>query len=123
MSSFTEPLLLSPRTDHDQRTWLTAREFSYEIGAKGSGLKITVPENTLTDLATMPRFLWPLLPPHDPRYAAAFVLHDHLCRWHGFSRTVSDAILYEALRVLGASVFKSWIIYAAVSAWRVIRRK
>jgi Protein of unknown function (DUF1353) len=67
--------------------------------------------------------LWPVFPPHDARYVAAFVLHDHLCRWQDFSRVVADAILYDALRVLGASVFRAWIVYAAVSAWRVLRGK
>lgn len=120
-SNFTEPLFLKPRPDGGE--WLTARAFSYEVGKKGSGLVVTVPEDTLTDLATMPRVLWPLFPPHDPRYAAAFVLHDHLCRWPGFSRVVTDAVLYEALRALGASAPKAWLVYAAVSAWRMIRRK
>jgi len=123
MSSFTAPLFLTPRTDHDQRTWLTSRPFSYEIGHKGSGLTITVPQGTDTDLATVPRFLWPLVPPHDPKFAAAFVLHDYLCRWHGFSRVMADAILYEALRVLGASVLSASITYWAVAAWRIVRRK
>lgn len=123
MSSFTAPLFLTPRWDHDQRAWLTSRAFSYEIGHKGSGLVVTVPEGTDTDLATVPRLLWPLIPPHDPGFAAAFVLHDYLCRWHGFSRVMADAILYEALRVLGAPAWKAWIAYAAVSAWRIVRRK
>jgi hypothetical protein len=123
MSSFTAPLFLSPRVDHDQRTWITSRAFSYEIGLKGSGLVVTVPEGTDTDLATVPRLLWPLVPPHDPKYAAAFVLHDYLCRWHGFSRIVADAILYDALRVLGCSAARAWAIYLAVSAWRIVRRK
>jgi hypothetical protein len=123
MSSFTAPLFLSPRVDHDQRTWITSRAFSYEIGTKGSGLTITVPAGTDTDLATVPRFLWPIVPPHDPQFAAAFVLHDYLCRWHGFSRVMSDAILYEALRVLGASIFTATLTYWAVSVWRIVRRK
>jgi hypothetical protein len=103
--------------------WATSREFSYEIGMKGSGLKITVPMATVTDLASVPRILWPLIPPHDPRYAAAFVLHDYLCHRSrdGFSRVISDAILYEALRVLGAPAWKATIAYLAVSAWRIIK--
>lgn len=123
MSSFTDPLVLMPRYDHDQRTWLTSRPFSYEIGSKGSGLVITVPEGTDTDLATVPRFMWPLVPPHDSNLAAAFVLHDYLCRWNGFNRQVSDVILYEALRVLGCSATRAWLVYLAVSAWRIIRGK
>jgi hypothetical protein len=123
MSSFTDPLFLMPRWDHDQRTWVTHRDFAYEIGSKGSGLRIVVPAGTDTDLATVPRLLWPLIPPHDPQYAAAFVLHDYLCRWHGFSRVMADAILYEALRVLGASVLTATIAYWAVAAWRIARRK
>ena len=50
MSSFTEPLTLEPHPARD--TWVTERAFSYEIGAKGSGLRVTVPKGTATDLAT-----------------------------------------------------------------------
>jgi hypothetical protein len=118
MSSFTEPLFLFPGEDS---LWETAREFSYEIGAKGSGLRVTVPKGTETDLATMPRLLWPLVPPHDPRFAAAFVLHDHMCRLPGFSRVITDAVLYEALRVLGASIFRASAVYWAVAIFRTLK--
>jgi hypothetical protein len=123
MSSFTAPLFLMPSVDYDQRTWVTHRDFAYEIGLKGSGLTVTIPKGTKTDLASVPRVLWPLVPPHDPQFAAAFVLHDHLCQWQGFSRVMADAILYEALRVLGASVFTATITYWSVAVWRIIRQK
>ncbi len=121
MSSFTDPLFLSPSADRSR--WLTHREFSYEIGMKGSGLVVAVPKGTKTDLASVPRALWFLVPPHDPRFAAAFVVHDYLCIREGFSRAVSDVVLYEGLRVLGASRTRALTIYLAVSAWRLFRRK
>jgi hypothetical protein len=121
MSNFTEPLVVTPTATGTK--WMTQRDLSFEIGLKGSGLIVKVPSGTKTDFATMPRVLWTIMPPHDARFAAAFVLHDHLCRWVGFSRVVADAILYDALRVLGASLFRAWAVYAAVSAWRILRGK
>lgn len=118
MSSFTEPLELTPVGYRNGKLlWATLRPFAYEIGLKGSGLRLLVPEGFQTDLMTMPRIFWPFLPPHDPRYAAACVLHDYLCRWQGFSRVVADAVFYEALRVLGVGWFKATLIYAAVRLW------
>lgn len=113
MSSFTEPLALEPSGS----SWRTTRAFSYEIGREGSGLAIHVAVGTLTDLGTIPRLLWPLLPPHEPALAAAFVLHDRLCAWAGFSRRTAAAVFLEALLVLGAPRWRAWTMFAGVWAY------
>lgn len=120
MSRFHAVITLAPL---DDKWWETEGEFDYEIGRAGSGLIVHVPQGTRTDLATVPRALWPIVPPHLPQFAPAFVLHDYLCRWQGFERVIADAVLYDALRARGASIIKASLAYCAVSVWRIIRRK
>ena len=119
MSSFTEPLSICPVPGNGK--WATTRDLTYEIGNKGSGLAITVPAGFETDLASVPRLLWPIFAPHDPRYAAAAVIHDYLYRWKGFDRVVADAILYEGMRLLGVPLWKSLLMYVSVRIWNSTR--
>ncbi len=115
MSSFTTPLHLEPKTLSGK--WATVDPLSYEIGCKGSGLTITVPDGFETDLASIPRLLWPIFAPHDPRYAAAAVVHDYLYRWDGFTKVAADAVFYEAMRVLNVPRWRALIMYFAVRLW------
>ena len=114
---FTVPLLLTP--DPGGRGYRTARSFSLDIGFKGSGFAVTVPEGFETDLATVPLFLWWLFPPHDPRYAAAAVLHDFLYGWRSetgeaFDRATADGIFLEAMLILGVPRWKALTMFVAV---------
>lgn len=108
--------------------WVLASPLRYDVGAEGSGETITVPAGAMTDLASIPRFAAPLLPPDGP-WAKAAVVHDHLyrtrgtCFWDGFNgrtrakpytRAESDKILREAMEVLGVPAWKRAVIYAAV---------
>ncbi len=117
---FTAPLFLTP--DPAGRGYRTTREFSFDIGFKGSGLTITVPENFPTDLATVPRALWWLFPPADPEYAAAAVLHDYLYSWRSttgeaFDRATADGIFLEAMLILGVPRWKALVMFAAVRVY------
>lgn len=119
MSSFTEPLVLTPAGKGRYRT---VRPFSFDIGLKGSGLVLTVPEGFITDLASVPRPFWWLLPPYEPQYAAAAVLHDFLCTWDGFDPFTAHSIFYDALRVLGVGHFKARVMFLAVVLFGIGRR-
>lgn len=117
---FTAPLLLTPDPVAD--CYRTARPFSFDVGFKGSGLTLTVPEGFATDLASVPRWLWWLFPRDDPRYAAAAVLHDFLYRWQSasgdqFDRATADAVFLEAMLILGVPGWKAWAMYLAVRAF------
>jgi Protein of unknown function (DUF1353) len=115
MSNFTQPLMLSP----SGALWKTERELDYEIGAQGSGLFILVPQGFKTDLGTIPVWARAFINPADAKCAAAFVLHDFLCTWSNFSRTVTDAILFEALIVLATPRWKALLIHFGVSLYRL----
>lgn len=112
---FTAPLHLEPLPG--KGLYRTTHDFAYEIGHEGSGLLIEVPAGFETDLATVPRILWPILSPYDPRYAAAAVIHDRLYKTPGFTRIVADAIFYEAARVLGTSRLRAGVMFIGMRIW------
>lgn len=119
MSSFTDPLVITP----DQAgCYRTERPFSFDIGLKGSGLTVTVPKGFVTDLASVPRWLWWLFAPHDPQYAAAAVLHDYLRSWADFDPVTAHAIFLDALLILGVARWKAVAMFAAVLIFNSARR-
>lgn len=111
---FTDPVHLMPAPGTGK--YVLVQDVSYEIGFAGSGIFVTVPDGFMTDLASVPRLLWPLVPPHSPDYAAAAVVHDFLYEWKQglFTRVVADAIFYEAMRVLGVPAWRAVVMYLAV---------
>ena len=118
MSSFTAPLVVSPGGD---KLWVTDVSFQYEIGMLGSGLIVTVPVGFETDLGTIPFYARVIINPADAKCAKAFVLHDYLCNTMGFTRTVTDAVLFEGLCVLQVPLWRAVLIYLGVSIWRVFK--
>jgi len=110
--------------------WEVGSPLTYEVGAEGSGESITVPPGATTDLASIPRAFWRLYPPDGPWLKAA-VVHDWLYRNQGincgqmvraegvnwrvtYSRAQADAILKEAMGVLGVGWLEREVIYRAV---------
>ena len=84
------------------------------VGAKpGKINKITVPIGFKTDLASIPRFFWRVLPPVG-KYDAAAVVHDYLYQNNGVTRLVADDVLREAMGVLGVPTWQVGVIYAGV---------
>ena len=75
MSSFTEKLILSPLSDGEK--WVLRKEFSYDIGFKGSKNTIVIPVGFVTNFASIPKILWSILPPIG-KYTSISILHDYL---------------------------------------------
>lgn len=75
--------------------------------------KIVVPAGYITDLATIPRPLWSIFPPHDV-YAKAAILHDFLYDNAIGSKAEADLVFHEAMLVLGIPKWKAFIFYWGV---------
>jgi hypothetical protein len=57
-----------------------------------------VPKGFETDLASIPRPLWALFPPHDSYTIGAAILHDYMYRFNaGVTRKQADDIFYHSL--------------------------
>jgi hypothetical protein len=125
MSRFTEVLTVSPLADG--KTWVTRKDFGYDVGEEGSGNTIDVPIGFMTDFASIPRPLWVILPKWG-KYGNAAVIHDY-CYWEQKrSRPESDRIFREAMGILNVSSCTSFVMYWAVrlfgwGAWAGNKRK
>lgn len=111
MSSFTERPILTPL--NCGKRWVVRREFSYEIGHLGSGDKIVISPGFVTDLASIPKFLWSILPPFG-KYLSSAIIHDYLYFSHERTRKESDDIFKEGMIVLGVEEWKANLFYSAV---------
>ena len=120
MSSFTDPLTVVQIPFSDE--WATLRAFSFwydcdeidlpmDVRCRG---RVTVPEGTRTDFASIPQVLWSLIGHPAGRYAQAAVLHDYLYRTGALSRARCDELFREAMEVLGVPWHQRWLMWAGV---------
>lgn len=82
--------------------------------------RITIEAGFRTDLASIPRICWNVLPPFGA-YSAAAVVHDGLYQLgialgFGVTRAQADAVLHEAMHVLKVPRLQRWAIYYGVRA-------
>ena len=107
-------------------TFVLADTLVYESAVLGGVL--IVPAGFPTDLASIPRGLWNILPPIG-KYDAPAVCHDKLYRDGTFNgrpidRGDADRTLREAMDVLGVNRIQRWMIYSGlrIGGWTVWRR-
>lgn len=102
-------------------TLLQGLVYGLTFALGGPAVMIEVPAGFKTDLASIPRGLWNVLP-QTGKYDAAAVIHDFLYQkapaWgHGgptTTRAGADRVLYEAMGVCGVPAWQRWVIYAGV---------
>lgn len=95
------------------------------------GQPLVIPRGFLTDGASVPRFLWPILPPFGP-YNKASLLHDYLYKTGKINRApvtrkqADDLFLagMEALQVNPATRWAMWtgVRVGAFPAWFKYRK-
>ncbi len=110
MSQFKTMMVVAPMPDGVQ--WALQAPLVYESDLGG---EYTVPAGFVTDLASIPKVLWAILPPWS-RYGPAAVVHDWLY-WSGVPRATCDGVLREAMILLGVDQATVNQIYGAVSAF------
>lgn len=108
---FTNKLSLTP--NKDGVTWTLDHAFGY-WSARTS--VVSVPKDFVTDLASIPKIFWNILPPFG-KYTEAAVIHDYVYRTHLFRRAVCDGILLEAMRLCDVPRWQRVVIYLAVRAF------
>ena len=113
----------------DGRKWRLIRDFDYHLGTPEGAEYIRVPEEFITDFASVPRFLWRVLPPTG-EYGKAAVIHDYLYQYRYVvswpsptskvlrlvDRAEADRTFLEGMEVLGVGRFTRWTMYAGVRA-------
>lgn len=81
-----------------------------------------VPKGFRSDFASIPRFLWPIIPPHG-RVKKAAVLHDWLYTQPQIPRSLADRIFLEAMAADNVPTPQRWIMYEAVRLFGWIHRR
>lgn len=77
---------------------------------------ITIPKGFITDLASIPRPLWPILAPQYAGFVYPAILHDFFYRCpENVTREYADDVLYYALKEEGVST------YTAMKFWLGVR--
>jgi len=102
------------------------------MGSEYSKDVILVPYGFITDFASVPSFMWWLIPPWG-KYGKAAVVHDYVYQHHAikqggvviltFDRKMADKVFLEAMDVLGVRIWRKYPMYWAVRlfggmAWR-----
>jgi hypothetical protein len=76
-----------------------------------------IPHGFKTDLASIPRIMWPVFSPDDYDSIAPAVMHDwHYCCDQDIDRIQADRIFYYSLIAQGSSKTKAYIYYMGVRA-------
>src|SRR3982751_4820796 len=120
MSAFTGPLTIT-ELEINWRKWLLEQPLIYEVGSLGSGRVIAVPAGFITDGASVPQYLWNVLPPWGT-YSRAAVIHDYLLvqlqagtpHPEGTTRLACDNVFWEAMGVCGTPLPIRSMLYAGV---------
>ncbi|WP_428150910.1 DUF1353 domain-containing protein [Brevundimonas sp.] len=117
----------SPSIKAARSLWGLQRDLVYTTGACGD--RITVPAGFVSDLASIPRWCWIILPPDGP-WAKAAIVHDFLYATSGsghwkkrhdgrtrltpYGRREADDVFREALANRGVDPLRRTILWAAV---------
>lgn len=105
---FLSQICIVPFKDYDYKTY---EEIRVTIDDK----EYVIPKGFETDLASIPRLLWPIFAPHYAGFVAPAILHDYLYSLNGaISRRFADEVLYSALIAENVTKFTAYKFYLGV---------
>ena len=106
----------------EERLFEVAEDMSVDIPEMG--VRYWIPRGFRTDLASVPRFLCPVVPTYG-RYSTAAVVHDFLYSKGGneADRCQADWAFFLLMKQLGVRRWRRWIMFIAVRlfGWRAFR--
>lgn len=88
------------------------RPFVYRLKTEGFRITALVPKGFVSDLTSIPWFLWPFFPPDGP-YQKAAVIHDYLYK-QGIPRWICDAVFRHVMEAISTSVITRCILFYGV---------
>lgn len=108
---FQSDLELRHRPGHDR--WELAKPLGFVTAA---GAVITVPAKFRTDLASVPRMVWRVLPRDHPEARRPAVVHDYIYTHlvERFTKSEADEIFHQALLEEGMCKPLAWLMWCAV---------
>ena len=101
------PVLAS--TNHPEE-WVLFQPLKY---VTESGMKLIVPDGFVTDLASIPRILYSVIPVNGLHRSAA-ILHDYLYESQTYGRRKCDDLFLEAMKSSGVRYTQRMAMYIGV---------
>lgn len=98
----------------DRMYWLL-KEIRWSPGSGQEGPTVSVPAGFVTDLTSIPRIFWTLLPT-DGVYTFPAIVHDYLYWTQNYPRETADKILLYGMNDMNVSDATAHAIYLAVRA-------
>ena len=108
MIELSDPPCVKP---HHGYRYQTCSDYSINI----DGMPFIVPEGFDTDFASIPKFLWWKIAPHEARLVAPSIVHDFMYQCPGdITRKYADNVYYTALIQSGIPAGEALRIYYVV---------
>lgn len=96
---------------HEKYRYLTCGDIRVMIDSR----MVVIPKEFDTDLASIPRALWPFMSPAYSAFIGPGILHDYLYRDRTWMvRKEVDSVFYDALRQDGLDRWTAWKMWVAV---------
>ena len=111
----------------DQKHWILYKDIGWIPGLEdGMAVRVDVPKGFVTDLASIPNYLWPILLKHGV-YGNAAIFHDWLYWIQSSSREIADHVFYRTMYDMGVEKHTRLLIWSAVrlfggAAWNTNRK-
>ena len=115
MSYFTENTAISPLPKKNR--WITIEPLHFYTYVMWSKQDILVPQWFEFDGASVPRLLWSLFPPIEPRTINAACVHDYLYTTKQYTLWQTDLIFLEALEALEMKFWRRWLMFIWLKLW------
>lgn len=93
--------------------WELVADFRVLIDTNETKEFISVPKGYRTDLASVPRIFWSIIPPFG-NYSKAAVVHDYLYYTQSYTRKECDQVFYDFMIVNDVYKWKAKIMWLAV---------
>lgn len=100
------------------RRWRTLVPIEWEVGKKGSGNWITIPEGREFENSVPWWGRW-FISPDDPRWLLGAVVHDYVLEEGIEGRPQAAAEWYDGVLAGGVPEWKAKLAFVAVAAWAV----
>ena len=114
MSAFTEATFTPVGQTRAGRALYRVDGLAFDIGRKGSGITIRVPNGFVTDGPSIPAWAWRLIPTE--RLVKSAALHDFMRERLGYTKLTGDAIFLSAMEAEGTPAWLRWPAFLAVLA-------
>lgn len=110
----TFPKILDPIPLDDGKRWRLEKPFTACLLIDGFLTSIVAPPEFITDFASIPRLVWPIVGPPWGEYGKPAVIHDYLYYSGQYPKEDADEIFLVLMGICKVKNWKKRVMYLAV---------